>query len=84
MRARATGLEVLESTQFRMQCFQTATGTKFLIFTEPQQPNVDVLLKRIYELYSDFVMKNPFYTVEMPIRCEKFDRSLDSWVKTRG
>ncbi|KAF1975831.1 Sybindin-like protein [Bimuria novae-zelandiae CBS 107.79] len=81
---RATGLEVLETSQFRMQCFQTLTGIKFLLFTEPQQPNIDTMMKKIYELYADFVMKNPFYTVEMPIRCEKFDRGLDGFVKLRG
>ncbi|KAF1839919.1 Sybindin-like protein [Cucurbitaria berberidis CBS 394.84] len=81
---RATGLEVLESSHFRIQCFQTQTGIKFLLFTEPQQPNVDTMIKKIYELYADYVMKNPFYTVEMPIRCEKFDRGLDGFVKVRG
>lgn len=81
---RSTGIEVLESSHFRIQCFQTQTGIKFLLFTEPQQPNVDAMIKKIYELYSDYVMKNPFYTVEMPIRCEKFDRGLDGFVKVRG
>lgn len=80
----ATGIQVLESSHFRIQCFQTQTGVKFLLFTEPQQPNVDTMLKKIYELYADFVMKNPFYTVEMPIRCDKFDRGLDGFVKVRG
>lgn len=82
--SRPTGLEVLESSHFRMQCFQTQTGTKFLLFTEPQQPNIDSMMRKIYELYSDYVMKNPFYTVEMPIRCEKFDRGLDGFVKVRS
>ncbi|KAF2869371.1 Sybindin-like protein [Massariosphaeria phaeospora] len=81
---RATGIEVLESSHFRIQCFQTLTGTKFLLFTEPQQPNIDSMIRKIYELYADFVMKNPFYTVEMPIRCEKFDRALDGFVKVRS
>jgi hypothetical protein len=81
---RPSGLEVLESTNFRLTCFQTLTGTKFLLFTEPMQPNVDVIIKRVYELYADFVMKNPFYTVEMPIRCQKFDSGLDSYIRVRG
>lgn len=34
------------------------------------------LLKQIYELYTDYVLKNPFYEMEMPIRCELFDISL--------
>lgn len=79
---RASGIEVLESSQFRLTCFQTVTGTKFLLFTDPNQPNVDSMLQRIYNLYADYVMKNPFYTVEMPIRCEKFDRELDRFLRT--
>ncbi|KAF2498577.1 synbindin [Lophium mytilinum] len=82
--SRPSGLEVLETQNFRMQCFQTQTGVKFLLFTEPHQPNVDTMMRRIYELYADYVMKNPFYTVEMPIRCEKFDRGLDGFVKVRS
>ncbi|KAL7269393.1 hypothetical protein RUND412_007950 [Rhizina undulata] len=77
------GLEVMESDNFRMQCFQTLTGTKFLIFTEPQQPNVDVIVRKVYELYADYVMKNPFYQIEMPIRCEAFDRHLVAYIKPR-
>lgn len=36
----------------------------------------EIVLKRIYELYSDYALKNPFYSLEMPIRCELFDTSL--------
>lgn len=78
-----TGIEVLESSTFRLSCFQTFTGTKFLLFTEPQQANVDVLLRKVYELYSDYVMKNPFYQLEMPVRCEAFDRHLLSYLRAK-
>ena len=37
---------------------------------------METLLKAIYELYTDFVLKNPFYEMEMPIRCELFDLNL--------
>ncbi|KAF8540908.1 Sybindin-like protein [Trichophaea hybrida] len=78
------GLEVLESDQFRMQCFQTLTGSiKFLIFAEPHQPNIDVICRRVYELYADYVMKNPFYQIEMPIRCESFDKHLAAYIKPK-
>ncbi|KAI9869072.1 MAG: hypothetical protein M1813_002896 [Trichoglossum hirsutum] len=80
---KATGIEILESEAFRLQCFQTLTGTKFLLFTEPHQMNADAVLRRVYELYADYVMKNPFYQNEMPIRCEAFDRHLGSYVKSR-
>ena len=34
------------------------------------------LRRRVYELYTDYVLKNPFYEMEMPIRCELFDTNL--------
>lgn len=75
------GLEVLETENFRMQCFNTLTGTKFLLFTDTTQANVDVTIRRIYDLYTDYVMKNPFYQLEMPVRCEMFERKLHSYVR---
>jgi hypothetical protein len=59
------------------------SGTKFLLFTEPQQGGVEVVMRRIYELYADYVMKNPFYQLEMPVRCEAFDRHLLAYVRAR-
>ena len=56
-------------------------GTKFLVFAEPRQPNMDVVIRRIYELYADYVMKNPFYQIEMPIRSDGFDRHLAAYIK---
>ncbi|EAS37008.3 transporter particle subunit trs23 [Coccidioides immitis RS] len=79
-----TGLEVLETEKFRLTCFQTITGTKFLLFTDPLMPNVDTLMRKVYELYADYVMKNPFYQIEMPVRCEAFDRHLGTWLRSRG
>lgn len=76
-----SGLEVMETENFRLQCFNTMTGTKFLLYTDNTQANVDVTTRRIYELYSDYVMKNPFYQLEMPIRCEMFDRKLNSYIR---
>lgn len=76
-----SGLEVLETENFRMQCFNTMTGTKFLLFTDTTQVNVDLTLRRIYDLYADYVMKNPFYSLDMPIRCDIFDRKLLSYIR---
>lgn len=79
----STGIESLQTSRFLMTCHQTPTGTKFLLFTEPAQSNTDVILKKCYELYADYVMKNPFYSLEMPIRCEKFERAIQGWMAVR-
>lgn len=49
-----------------------------MVVAETTQLGVDQLLKKIYELYADYVLKNPFYSLEMPIRCELFDTNLQS------
>jgi Sybindin-like family len=38
----------------------------------------------VYPLYADYVLKNPFYEVEMPIRCELFDANLAAAVDARA
>ncbi|KAK4891160.1 hypothetical protein LTR27_010234 [Elasticomyces elasticus] len=75
-----TGIESLESSHFRLTCFATPTGLKFLLFTSPEQPNADVVVRRCYELFGDFVMKNPFYSLEMPVRVEKFERAIGQYL----
>ncbi|RYP92476.1 hypothetical protein DL770_001422 [Monosporascus sp. CRB-9-2] len=76
-----SGLEVMETENFRLQCFNTLTGTKFLLFTDTMQANVDVVTRRVYDLYADYVMKNPFYQLEMPVRCDAFERKLTSYIR---
>ncbi|KAI1622698.1 Sybindin-like family-domain-containing protein [Exophiala viscosa] len=78
-----SGIESLESSFFRLTVFQTLTGTKFLLFTDPSMPNTDVLMKGIYERYADFVCKNPFWQMEMPIRIEAWERSVNQWLTRR-
>ncbi|GFY29442.1 retrovirus-related Pol polyprotein from transposon 412 [Trichonephila clavipes] len=73
-----SGIEVLEADTFKLYCYQTITGTKFIVIADPKQGGVETFLKKIYELYSDYALKNPFYSLEMPIRCEYFDSNLQA------
>ncbi|KAI4462748.1 trafficking protein particle complex subunit [Holotrichia oblita] len=75
---KSSGIEVLEADTFKLHCFQTLTGVKMIIIADPPQAGMDILLRKIYELYSDYALKNPFYSLEMPIRCELFDTNLKS------
>lgn len=77
-RPAATGIEVLESSTFRLTVRQTATGTKFLLFTSPDTAVVaaEGTLRKMHELYALYVMGNPFYSLEMPIRVERFEREV--------
>jgi len=76
---KSSGIEIMETNNFRLNCFQTMTGVKFLIVSDLTVPaNKDLLLKKIYELYTDYALKNPFYSLDMPIRCELFDNNLQA------
>ena len=69
-------MELLEADGFVLQSFDTPTGLKFFVTADPDSKRLDEVLIRTYELYSDFVLKDPFYELEMPIRCESFDQKL--------
>lgn len=49
-----------------------------MVVAERTQAGMEILLKKIYELYADYALKNPFYSLEMPIRCELFDTHLQA------
>lgn len=34
----------------------------------PGQTGLETFLKKIYTIYADYVLKNPFYSLDMPIR----------------
>ncbi|KAM9114093.1 trafficking protein particle complex subunit 4 isoform 2-T2 [Pangshura tecta] len=67
----------LASPPMRSSCWPPcSTRIKFVVLADPRQAGIESLLRKIYEIYSDFALKNPFYSLEMPIRCELFDQNL--------
>lgn len=41
----------------------------------------ETFLRRVYVIYSDYVMKNPFYSIDMPIKADLFDQKLKELVE---
>ena len=66
----------LEADGFALQSFDTLTGLKFFITADPDSRHLDAVLREVYVLYSDFVLKNPFYESDMPIQCERFEEKV--------
>ncbi len=62
------GLQSVEAPAFTMHCMESPTGIKFFATARPGTRDVPAFLKRVYAFYSDYVLKNPFYEVDMPIR----------------
>jgi hypothetical protein len=71
----STGIAELVCTSFKLVCFETRTGIKFYVIASPSHSaaGIQTAFSRVYEAYADFVLKNPFYALEQPIRCHKFD-----------
>ncbi|CAK8993331.1 unnamed protein product [Durusdinium trenchii] len=73
---QTTGIRTLDADTFRLQCFHTATGVKIFCVMLPPYVDADILLRQVYSHYSDYVLKNPFYELDMPIRCEPFEKEV--------
>jgi hypothetical protein len=76
----STGIRELETDQFKLHCFQSITGIKFIALTDTRQVNVDAFLKRSYEIYSDYALKNPFYSLDQPIWCPLFQQAVQQTI----
>ena len=74
------GIKVIETDAFKLHWYQALTGIKFWLISEVSTPDSEMqsILSKMYEVYSDFVSKNPFYEQDMPIRMSKFDKALDA------
>ncbi|KAH9253666.1 hypothetical protein BASA81_008284 [Batrachochytrium salamandrivorans] len=73
---RGGGICELETTGFSLRCFQTLTGLKLFCTATPGTMHIPTYLKQVYDLYCDWVLKDPFYELDMPIRVERFESRL--------
>mmetsp|Transcript_11014 Transcript_11014/g.27784 ORF Transcript_11014/g.27784 Transcript_11014/m.27784 type:complete len:160 (+) Transcript_11014:87-566(+) len=75
------GITSIEANAYTLTCFHSPTGLKIFILS-PLGPGglkgeIEPRLKEVHEAYSDYVLKNPFYEPDQPIRCELFDERMD-------
>lgn len=77
------GIEVLQSNDMKLVCYQTLTKLKFIFVTDKSTPmeQCEENFKKIYNIYSDVVSKNPFYELDMPIRIDEFDAEISKVFK---
>lgn len=73
---RGGGIVELEASGLSIRCLQSESGLKIFCTCAPGTPHVMEYLKQVYVLYVDWVLKDPFYEVDMPIRVDKFETKL--------
>jgi hypothetical protein len=59
------GIQVIEGDLMKLVCFQTFTKIKFIFVVDKSTSlaDCDLIFRKIYDIYSDYVSKNPFYEV---------------------
>ncbi|KAF8565206.1 hypothetical protein P879_08629 [Paragonimus westermani] len=68
-----SGIQSLETPACRIHCLESRTGVKFLLVTDTKLPSAArESLRRVYEAYTDYVLKNPFYASNQPFNFEFF------------
>lgn len=70
------GLTTLNAATFKLQCFKSPTHLLFVLISSPNTPDMDKLLVQAYQIYSDYVLKNPFYPLDQPIRIDGFSKAI--------
>lgn len=72
-----SGIQTLETPCIRVHCFESTTGVKFLLVTDIKlPPTARESLRRVYEAYTDYVLKNPFYSASQPFNFDFFTNQV--------
>jgi hypothetical protein len=78
------GIEEIVAGGLVLRCLQTRTGIKFVVTARRggslSGDALEAVLREIYCLYTDCVLKDPFYELEMPIRSELFVQAVDALI----
>lgn len=77
--SRCGGIEELQAESFKLRCFQSPTGMKFVLLADPETASglMESLLKSVYVLYADYVLKDPGYDIDQPIRLTYFNLQVE-------
>ena len=69
------GINEIVTQSFTLKCMQTHTGMKFIIISAGSEKirEQEKVLQQVYEVFADFVGKNPFQENDMPIKSDLFD-----------
>ena len=56
--------EIIETAEYTLHCYSTLTELRIIVSTHTSVSRVEGLMSELYSAYTDYVLKNPFYTVD--------------------
>lgn len=78
----SSGIQSVEFDNYIVECLSTQTGLQFLCVADQNCVNLRGILSQIYQLYVDYVTKNPFYILNQPIKINEWEYQLETLIKT--
>jgi hypothetical protein len=80
------GIDTVTFNNCTLYCKHCYTGLQIILVCDTsysrKSSTISDLLNQIHALYSDYVLKNPFYHLDMPIRLAGFNRGLKQLLLT--
>mmetsp|Transcript_8884 Transcript_8884/g.13490 ORF Transcript_8884/g.13490 Transcript_8884/m.13490 type:complete len:140 (+) Transcript_8884:1-420(+) len=70
------------TSTYKLHFYETPTGLKFILLTDPSVMNLRDQLKHIYAIYVKFCVKDPLYKLGTPLHSEAFEQNLQNHVKS--
>lgn len=77
------GFHACSTNKFKLNYYETATGLRFVLNTDPQSGDMRECLRHIYSnIFVEFASKNPLYAPGDPLDNEIFIQALDGYVRS--
>eukprot|EP00760_Papus_ankaliazontas_P002548 PhM_4_TR11098/c0_g1_i1/m.42844/K20303/TRAPPC4, TRS23; trafficking protein particle complex subunit 4 len=70
-------MEIMDCTDFTLHVHSTLTELKFVVCTHTSVSRAETLMLDLYKAYVDYVLKNPFYSLDQTVRMPMFSTEVD-------
>uniref|UniRef100_A0A1D1ZFL8 Trafficking protein particle complex subunit n=1 Tax=Anthurium amnicola TaxID=1678845 RepID=A0A1D1ZFL8_9ARAE len=67
---------------YKLSLMESPSGIKIILVTHPKCGDLRESLRYVYNIYVEYVVKNPLYVPGTTIKSELFNTKLDQYVKT--
>mmetsp|Transcript_50046 Transcript_50046/g.156630 ORF Transcript_50046/g.156630 Transcript_50046/m.156630 type:complete len:146 (-) Transcript_50046:599-1036(-) len=75
-------LQSYNTSTYKLHYYETPTGLRFILITDPPVPSLRECLRQIYShIYVEYVTKNPLQALGAPISSTIFSQSLNKYIR---
>eukprot|EP01100_Stratorugosa_tubuloviscum_P004940 TRINITY_DN2251_c0_g1_i1.p1 TRINITY_DN2251_c0_g1~~TRINITY_DN2251_c0_g1_i1.p1 ORF type:complete len:137 (+),score=35.16 TRINITY_DN2251_c0_g1_i1:117-527(+) len=73
-----------KTSGYKLHYFETPTGLKFALLTDPNSPDMREQLRILYSIYVRYISNNPIAKLNEPINCNQFAENLNKVIQSLG